>query len=270
MKTKVALVLSSGGARGLAHIGVIRALEDAEMEIMAVSGSSIGALIGGVYAMGKLDVYADWVRGMSKRKIWELMDFTITTDGLVKGEKVFNKMREIIPDMDIEAMPLPFAAVATDLIHEREVVFRSGSYYEAVRASVAIPAVFKPVKQGNRILVDGGVLNPVPIAHVDRSLADILVAVNLYGPSKGFSEDSRRQKRQKLSVGYLSLLKHTANAMIHRLAQTIIENHQPDIVVSIPYDLADTFAFHKAQALIDYGRLAGEQALSAYFKTSQS
>ena len=256
--------MSSGGARGLAHIGVIRALEDAGTEITAVSGSSIGALIGGVYAMGKMDVYADWVRGMSKRKIWELMDFTITTDGLVKGEKVFNKMREIIPDMPIEAMPVPFAAVATDLLHEREVVFRSGSYYDAVRASVSIPAVFKPVKRGDKILVDGGVLNPVPIAHVDRSRADILVVVNLYGPSKGLSADSRRQKRQKLSVGYLSLLKHTANAMIHRLAQTIIENHQPDIVVSIPHDLADTFAFHKAQSLIDYGRRAAEQALSEY------
>ncbi|HDO26967.1 MAG TPA: patatin, partial [Bacteroidetes bacterium] len=163
MKNKVALVLSSGGSKGLAHIGAINVLEKNGFEITSVSGSSIGSVIGGIYAMGELPRYTEWVKTLNKKTIWGLMDFAFSTQGLLKGENVFNKMKTFIPDRDIEEMNIPFSAIATDLINEKEVVFDKGSFYDAVRASVAIPTVFTPVKYKDTILVDGGVLNPLPI-----------------------------------------------------------------------------------------------------------
>lgn len=131
--------------------------------------------------MGKLDEYTKWVSTFNKRDVWGFMDFTLTTHGLLKGERVFDTMKTIIPDMNIEGMPIPFTAVATDIIREKEVAFNSGSFYKAARASVAIPAVFTPLKYEDTILVDGGILNPVPIEYVKRKSGDMLVVVNLYG-----------------------------------------------------------------------------------------
>jgi len=181
MKQNVALVLSSGGSRGLAHIGVINELVKQGFQITSVSGSSIGSVIGGVYAMGKIQEYTEWVSAFNKRDVWGFMDFTPATNGLLKGERVFDKMKAFIPDINIEDMPIPFAAVATDIFHEKEVVFTKGSFYEAARASIAIPAIFTPVKYNHTILLDGGIINPIPIEHVVRKNRDILVVVNLYG-----------------------------------------------------------------------------------------
>ena len=155
IKKPVSLVLSSGGSKGLAHIGVINELEKQGFLITSVSGSSIGSVIGGIYAMGKLPEYTNWVKTLNQKAIWGLMDFTVSTNGLLKGEKVIEKMRTFIPDMPIEKMNIPFAAVATDILNEKEVVFRSGSFYEAIRASVAIPTIITPVKYKDTILVDG-------------------------------------------------------------------------------------------------------------------
>jgi NTE family protein len=277
MKQNVALVLSSGGSRGLAHIGVINELEKHGFHISSVSGSSIGAVIGGLYAMGKIQQYTDWVSSLNKKDVWGLMDFTLTTHGLLKGERVFDKMKTFIPDMNIEDMLIPFAAVATDILHEKEVVFTKGSFYEAARASIAIPAVFTPVKYTDTILVDGGILNPIPIEQVLRKNGDILVVVNLYGEKKTDipKETNNNGYLNKLmntistliltgdkhSAGYYSLLSGTTSAMIHRIAKMSIEKHKPDLVINIPHDSANTFDFYRAKELIELGENATKKAL---------
>jgi len=285
MEKSVALVLSSGGSRGLAHIGAISELEKQGFEITSVSGSSIGSVIGGLYAMGKLHEYTEWVSTFNKMDIWGFMDFTLTTNGLLKGERVFDKMKSFIPDMNIEDMPIPFAAVATDILHEKEVVFTKGSFYEAARASVAIPAVFTPVNYNNTILIDGGILNPIPIEHVLRNNGDILIVVNLYGEKNG---DIPKEKNtdngylnrlinplltlistgDKSSKGYYSLLSSTTSAMIHKIAKMSIEKHKPDMIINIPYDSANTFDFFKAKELIALGESAAKEAIINYSEKS--
>ena len=280
MKNKVALVLSSGGSKGLAHIGAINVLEKNGFEITSVSGSSIGSVIGGIYAMGELPRYTEWVKTLNKKTIWGLMDFAFSTQGLLKGENVFNKMKTFIPDRDIEEMNIPFSAIATDLINEKEVVFDKGSFYDAVRASVAIPTVFTPVKYKDTILVDGGVLNPLPIDHVKRSEDDLLVVVNLYGDK--IKKDIKEKENpksvtlinkfikliysgDKRNSSYFSLLNETTSTMIHRIAKLSIEKYQPDIVVNIPADSAGTFAFYKYGELIQLGEDATNLAINSYY-----
>jgi len=272
MKQKVALVLSSGGSKGLAHIGVINELEKNGFEISSISGASIGSLIGGLYAMGKLPDYTEWVKKFSKKSIWDLMDFTVSSNGLLKGEKVFTKMKSFIPDMNIEDMNIPFTAVATDILNEKDVLFSNGSFYDAIRASVAIPSIITPVKYKDTFLVDGGVLNPIPIAYVPRTKNDILVAVNLYGDKDGKHETIEikpKKNRYDLinnfinhkliktsnnkSLGYFSLLSYTNFAMLHKLTKLNIELYQPDIVINIPRDSAGTFDFDRADELIQLG-----------------
>jgi NTE family protein len=279
MKQNVALVLSSGGSKGLAHIGVINELERLGFQISSISGSSIGSVIGGVYAIGKIPEYTKWVSTFNKRDVWGFMDFTLATNGLLKGERVFDKMKTFIPDMNIEDMPIPFAAVATDLLHEKEVVFTKGSFYEAVRASVAIPAVFTPVKYNNTVLVDGGVLNPIPIEHVLRKNDDMLVVVNLYGdksPDRPKDTNTNNGYLNRLmntlstliltgdkhSAGYYSLLSSTSSAMIHRIAKMSIEKHNPDMIINIPCNSANTFDFYRAKELIQLGENAAKEAIN--------
>lgn len=281
MKRNVALVLSSGGSRGLAHIGVIHELVKQGFQITSVSGSSIGTVIGGLYAMGKLHEYTKWVSTFNKMDVWGFMDFTLTTNGLLKGDRVFDKMKTFIPDMNIEYMPIPFAAVATDILHEKEVVFTKGSFYEAVRASVAIPAVFTPVKYNNTILVDGGILNPIPIEHVRRKNGDILIVLNLYGEKKVDIPNEKNidngylnrlinplltliSTGDKSSKGYYSLLSSTTSAMIQKIAELNIEKHKPDLVINIPHDSASTFDFYKAKELIELGESAAKEAITNY------
>jgi len=278
MKQNVALVLSSGGSRGLAHIGVINELVKQGFQITSVSGSSIGSVIGGLYAMGKLQEYSEWVSAISKKDVWGFMDFTVTTHGLLKGERVFERMKAFIPDMNIEDMPIPFSAVATDILNEKQVVFTQGSFYEAVRASVAIPAVFTPVKYKNTILVDGGILNPIPIEHVFRNSGDLLVVVNLYGKKitdapiedeaeKGYLNGLMKSLTtlistgDKHSMGYYSLLSNTTSAMIHRIVEMSIEKHKPDLVIDIPHNAANTFDFYRAKELIELGQNAANESI---------
>jgi NTE family protein len=283
MKQNVALVLSSGGSRGLTHIGVINELEKHGFQITSISGSSIGAVIGGLYAMGKIQEYTEWVSTFNIRDVWGFMDFTLASNGLLKGKRVFDKMKDFIPDMNIEDMPIPFAAVATDILHEKEVVFTKGSFYEAARASIAIPAVFTPVKCSDTILVDGGVLNPIPVEQVLRKNGDMLVVVNLYGDKKTDIPKETNNNNgylnrlmntistliltgDKHSAGYYSLLSSTTSAMIHRIAKMSIEKHKPDLVINIPHDSANTFDFYRAKELIQLGESAAKEAINHYYK----
>ncbi len=180
----VSLVLGSGGARGLAHIGVIHWLEENDFKIKSIVGCSIGAVIGGIYAAGKLDVYEQWVRTLTKVDIVTLLDLSWEKSGLVRGEKLVNTLIGLVGEKLIEDLPISFTAVATDLRGQKEVWIRSGSLFDAMRASFAIPLFFTPFKLKGVDLVDGGILNPVPIAPTSCDGTDMTIAVNLNGPAE--------------------------------------------------------------------------------------
>ncbi|WP_305038981.1 patatin-like phospholipase family protein [Fulvivirga maritima] len=273
MSKSVALVLSSGGARGVAHIGVIEALLEAGYEITSISGSSMGAVVGAVYAAGKLNEYKDWVCNFDKIDVFKLIDFTLSTQGFVRGDRVFNEMKKFIPDCNIEDLSIPFAAVATDIVNRREVVFTSGSVFGALRASAAIPSVMKPAVINDIELVDGGVLNPIPIDCVQRSNDDILVVsdVNAAIPApvknkqldhKGrfsplvekwnsfFPKVTHKQRR----LSYFDLIAKSGDLMQDRISEYILAQTKPEILVRISRETCGTFEFYRSNELIDCGK----------------
>jgi NTE family protein len=178
MSKKVALVLGSGGARGYAHIGVIEELEARGYEIGCIAGCSMGAVIGGIFAAGKLAEYREWTESLDYLDVLRLLDVSFRL-GAIRGERVFGKIHEIVGEIDIEQLAIPYTAVATDLTNQQEIWFQEGCLHKAMRASAAIPSLFTPVTQGSRMLVDGGLLNPLPIVPVVSSHCDLIVAVNL-------------------------------------------------------------------------------------------
>lgn len=186
--TTVALVLGSGGARGYAHIGVIEVLREQGYNIIAISGASMGALIGGMYGAGRLTDYKDWVTGLDQFQLLRLLDFSLGSPGAIRGEKVFGVVHEMLGDTRIEDLSIDFTAVATDLLAHKEVWFQEGPLYQAVRASAAIPSVLTPVMMNGRVLVDGGLLNPVPIIPTVAAHADMIIAVNLSGLDRRYRD----------------------------------------------------------------------------------
>jgi hypothetical protein len=180
-KRTISLVLGSGGARGYAHIGVIGWLKDHGFAIRSIAGSSMGALIGGIYATGKLDAYAEWVRALDRSDVLQLLDLSFGRSGLFKGERVMRALQDLIGEYDIEDLPISFTAVATDLDTEKEVWLSKGPLFDALRASIAIPTLFTPFQYKGRRLVDGGLVNPLPIAPTLRDMTDLTIAVNLSG-----------------------------------------------------------------------------------------
>ena len=190
MKKRVALVLGSGGARGYAHIGVIEEIEKRGYEIACIAGCSMGAVVGGIYAAGKLDVYKNWIESLDYLDVLRLVDVSFRL-GAIRGEKVFGQIRKIVGEVNIEDLRIPYTAVAADLTNQQEIWFQEGCLHQAMRASAAIPSLFTPVMQGNRMLVDGGILNPLPIVPVVSSHCDLIIAVNL---------NSTNQRHYKLPV----------------------------------------------------------------------
>jgi NTE family protein len=178
---RVALVLGSGGARGYAHIGVVQVLEEMGAEVVAVAGSSMGALVGGMHAAGKLGEFTEWAVGLGQFEVLRLMDVSLTAKGAIRGEKVFKVVTELIGDVAIEDLDIDYTAVAVDLLAHREVWFQRGPLESAIRASTAIPSFVEPVTLDGRVLVDGGLLDPVPVAPVLAANADMVVAVSLDG-----------------------------------------------------------------------------------------
>lgn len=176
---RVALVLGSGGARGYAHIGVIEELERRGYQVVAVSGCSMGALVGGVYAAGQLEAYRDWVCRLDYFDVLRLVDITWSPMGAMKASKVMAKLESLVGDTRIEDLAIPVTTVATDLTRQREVWFQSGPLLEAIRASIAVPGVITPVHRGDQVLVDGGLLNPLPIMPTLAARADLVLAVNV-------------------------------------------------------------------------------------------
>ena len=178
----MALALGAGGARGYAHIGAIRELQRRGMEIAEVSGTSMGALIGGLAAHGTLDEYEEWALGLKRSDVFRLMDPSWSGPGAISADKVLEKVNELIGEVTIEQLPIHFTAVATDLAARREVWFQSGPLHAAIRASIAIPGIITPVLINGRLLVDGGLLNRVPIEPLARAAADLTIAISLAGP----------------------------------------------------------------------------------------
>lgn len=281
MSKRVGLVLSSGGARGVAHIGVIEGLLDRGHEITAISGSSMGAVVGGVYAAGKLKEYKDWICNLDKIDVFKLMDFTLSSQGFVRGEKVFNEMKKFVEDQNIEDLGIPIAIVATDIVDGKEVVFNSGSLYKALRASAAIPSFLKPSIVNDKELVDGGVINPIPINHINKDNVDIVVIsdVNANIPNglppqekktasrwdeiiakwNDFFPELKSSKSKRLSS--FDLIARSVDLMQDKLSDYMIEAHKPDVVVKVSRDACGTFEFHRSKELIAHGKNRLEKAL---------
>jgi len=189
--TTVSLVLGSGGARGYAHIGAIEELVAQGFEIRSVAGSSMGALVGGIYAAGKLDTYRDWVMPLQRFDVLRMLDLTFSGGGLIKGDRIIDKLRELIGDVQIEELPISYTAVAVDMLAQREVWFSRGSLFDAIRASIAIPTILRPHRYEGRLLVDGGLLNPVPITPTLRDLTDCTIAVDINAPAEPLDAAAR-------------------------------------------------------------------------------
>lgn len=262
----VALVLSSGGARGLAHIGAIEELEAQGYRISSIAGCSMGALVGGVYAAGKLKELRELMKSVDKWKMLSLADISFSLDHIVKGDKVVETLRSLIADVKIEELPIPFCAISTDWERGEEVVFREGSLLEAIRASISLPALFNPRQSNGQILIDGGVMNPLPLNRVVRKEGDLLVAVDVSGHDywgqrqmqmrreknrRGFF---RRSKNSGASINYVSLLARASSLMIRRNSLLMVQLCPPDILIDIQLDRYDGLDYDKSEKLVAIGR----------------
>lgn len=216
MAARVALALGSGGARGYAHIGVIQELRARGHEIVGVAGSSMGALVGGVFAAGQLEAYTEWVLGLSQRAILRQMDPALTAGGVIRADRVLSSMAELVGDRRIEDLPIRYTAVAVDLLAGREVWLDEGPLDRAIRASIGIPGVITPAVVNGRVLVDGGVLNPVPVAATASSPADLVVAVSLQGPRgrQGSAAPARESAERRPVAEWWDRFRRNAAGMI--------------------------------------------------------
>lgn len=281
----VALVLSSGGARGLVHIGVIEELEEQGFHITSIAGASMGALIGGVYAAGKLREFRDWMKTVDKLKMLELTDLSFSLNHLVKGERIIDAIKEIVPDQPIETLPIPYCAVATDWENGREVTFRKGSLFGAIRASISLPAYYEPVRINGMVLIDGGIVNPIPLNRVARHKDDLLVGVDVSGHDyqgqsqlQHFIEQRRRSDKSlghqilsklipdNLDFNYYTLLSRTSSIMIRQNSKLMAQLTQPDILIDIQLKRYGGFDYDKSEKLIAFGHSYAQKAIEKYIK----
>lgn len=269
----------------MAHIGVIEELEKEGYNIRQVVGCSMGAVVGGIYCAGYLSEYKHWLISLTKLEVFRLLDFTFSSQGFVKGEKVFRAIEQLIGDHQIQNFRIPFIAVAADLIQKQEVHYRSGSLFKALRASIAIPTVFTPVTEGRSQLVDGGVLNPLPLNLVRKEQGDLVVAVNLNAniPSyrhtipvvnqeraaylkmldafrMQFLKTDAKQEEQVEKFGFFDLLTKSYDLTQDRLTDLMIDIHKPDLVVNVSRDACGVFEFYRANEIIEEGRAAFRRA----------
>ncbi|MGF7141158.1 patatin-like phospholipase family protein [Roseimarinus sediminis] len=275
MKQPIALVLSGGAARGIAHIGIIEELEKNNFEIKSVAGNSMGAFVGAIYASGQLPEFKEWILNLGKKDLIKLADITISKNGFVKGEKLFTKLKEFLPDVNIEDLSIPYTAVAADLTNMQEVVLSTGSLQQAVRASIAIPGVFMPVYIGNSVLVDGGVVNPIPLNRVKRTNGDMLVAsfVNAKHPeppenhrevAQNNTDNSGEQDNKPNKEGLFTIMSKTTSLLTYSLAMTNIEKYNPDILFNVSRDSCGTFEFHRIEEMIENGKKAAQKGLADF------
>lgn len=287
MSKKVQLILSSGGARGLAQIGVIQALEEGGYQIEKVAGSSIGALIGGFYAAGKLDVFTQWVKELNRMDVMRYFDVHLSSKGFIKGKKIMKELEKMLGNPQIEDLSIPYKAVSADIISHNPVWFEKGSLLEAIRASISIPGVFTPVKYNDGMLVDGAIATPMPMNAFEREKDEKMIAVNLnamikYKSPKNKPDDKEREglvdnfyqwrekARKLLNVnkdktdkkpGMYGVLFRSFEMMQESYTLELIKTYKPDILVELSRESADTFEFNKAEELIAYGKEETEKVL---------
>ncbi len=305
MGKNVALVLGSGGARGLAHIGSIEALEERGYTITSIAGCSMGSIIAGMYAAGQLKEAKEWFLSVDKQLILRMMDINLLSgNSLVKGQRIIEELQKVVPDRPIEDLNIPCSIVATDMIHSDEVVFRTGSLFEAVRASISIPLFFKPVQIGARLLIDGGILNPLPLHVIERTPGDILVAADISGKdsmpveevyepidvdgklaelkksgipvpksweqqirSLGKRVDSILEQRAKdlgRKVSFVSLLDRMSDIQIQQNTLLSLRLTPPDVHAVMRQYAYNTFDFDKAEQIIADGKRIMNEALDKY------
>ena len=287
-KLTVALALGAGGAKGLAYIGAIEEIEAQGFRIVAIAGSSMGALIGGIHAMGKLDVYRDWVCALARLDVLRLLDWTFSGGGLIKGERIIGTLRGLIGDTLIEELPMAFTAVATDIDRGREVWLARGSLFDAIRASIAVPTVFRPHRLNGRRLVDGALLNPVPVTPLIGIDADYLLAVSVDGPAETIAapapaesvpedEGSYRHRisefiarliphgeSQPHAPGTLHTLNQAMDLMQANLSRLRLAAYEPDLLIELPRNIATVYEFYRARELIERGRAQARKAIAAW------
>lgn len=266
----------------MAHLGVIEELEKNGFQIKEVVGCSMGAVVGGIYCAGYLSEYKHWLINLTKLDVFRLLDFTLSAQGFVKGERVFKAIEEFIGDHQIENFKIPFTAVASDITNKKEVHYKSGSLFRALRSSIAIPTVFTPIREGNAQLVDGGVLNPLPMNLIKREPEDWMVAVNLNADipyqSESSTPDENKDRAAYLkmfdsilsvlpkfennkenavaSLGLFDLLNKSYDLTQDRLTELMIDVHKPDLVVNVSRDACSVFEFYRANEIIEAGRKA--------------
>ncbi|WP_257385331.1 patatin-like phospholipase family protein [Tahibacter caeni] len=293
----ISLVLGSGGARGYAHIGVIEELRAHGYEIRSVAGSSMGALVGGVYAAGKLSEYRDWAVGLKTFDVLRLVDWSWRGGGLIKGQRVIGALRDLVGEMNIEDLPISYTAVAVDIDAQREVWFSRGSLFDAIRASISIPTVFRPHHYQGRRLVDGGLLNPVPVTPTLRDLTDATIAVDVNAEAEGVAEREtpitrpeirepdeenrstglgrigalwerfleNRSKRVTINEpGVLDLFARSLDVVQETLTRYKLAAQPPDLVIPIPRNVCAFYEFQRAAEVIEIGRQRTREALARW------
>jgi NTE family protein len=295
MSKSIRLVLGSGGARGLAHIGAIREIEKRGYEIKSVIGCSVGAMIGGCYCAGKLDKFEEWVCSLNEWDVVRFMDFSLfSKNGIMKGDMLTDTLRELVGDRVIEDLPLPFAAVATNINDHKEVWITRGDLFDAMRASMAIPGLMTPKEIDGKTLVDGGLLNPLPGAPTYLDGTQFTIAVSLagrdveepFGPNppepnensigryrKSIDDffgsvqeklglETKKQKEEKAELGATGVMLEAFDAMQQTIARYRLAAYPPDILIEIPNNVCRTLEVYKARQLIH----AGEHWANAAFE----
>ncbi|MEE9493218.1 MAG: patatin-like phospholipase family protein [Gammaproteobacteria bacterium] len=286
-KRTVSLVLGGGGARGYVHIGIIQYLLQAGYDIRSISGASMGAVVGGIFAAGKLDVYTRWACALEKTDVIRLLDFSFGSKGLFKGERVMNTLKELVGDQNIEDLPISFTAVATDIYREKEVWLNSGSLFDAIRASIAIPTIFTPVEYKGMHLLDGSLINPVPVAPTLNDKTDMTIVVNLgaatetefpqtppvidHKPGKinlapeshdriaSFIDSLQQRFANKeietkdTDMGMFEVVGRSIDTLQNAIARFRLAAYSPEVIINIPRDICSFYEFHRAREMIDIG-----------------
>ncbi|MFC3851493.1 patatin-like phospholipase family protein [Salinispirillum marinum] len=305
----VALALGSGGARGMAHIGVIEWLQKHDFEIVSIAGSSIGALIGGMHAAGKLQDYRDWVTSLERSSVLRMLDLSFSRSGIFKGEKVIKLLRDMTGDLNIEDLAIPFTAVATDLNRERAIWLNKGSLFDAIRSSIAVPSVFTPHHYMGRWLVDGGLVDPVPVGPTMNANADITIAVNLnhaideielLGEATPIKPRKRPLKKkveepeeddsrwpafsamldsirgmhkdkpeQQNSMNMVDVLFRSFDIMQSQITDARLASYRPDVVINLHRSAGGFFDYDQANELIQLGYNLTEEAIGRQLKSVQ-
>ena len=282
-KPRIGLALGAGSARGWAHIGAIRALEERGVKADFICGTSIGALVGAAYASGELDRLEKWVSGLAWTTVVRLMDLT-WRGGLIRGQRLFTLFRTMFEERNIEDLAIPFGAVATELYSGRELWLRHGNLMDAVRASCAMPGLFTPVVRDNVVVVDGGLVNPVPVSMCRALGAELVIAIDLswgkLGPYRsrgrtvaprempgwlarlrpGWVEQPGQQQEDPASIPSIFEVFATSLDVVEvRVARSRLSGDPADVLITPLLPDFATMDYHRASEAIDEGRAAVER-----------